>query len=90
MPERRFEEFVEEVYALLAPKSASKGYSEDGPNGRNSAYEFVEEHIDEKSPHAHALGEIIYKAIRYARKRDKEDALKIAAWAFLIWKYHKD
>jgi len=37
--------------------------------------------------HAHALGEIVYKARRYAAKRNVEDVLKIAAWAYLIWKH---
>lgn len=33
----------------------------------------------------HPLGEIIYKAVRYARKHDPEDLVKIAAWAKLLW-----
>jgi hypothetical protein len=36
---------------------------------------------------AHAIGEIIYKAVRYSKRGDKDDLVKIAAWAFLIYKY---
>ena len=52
-------------------------------NGRNALYEFVRDHVGQ-SPHAHALGEIIYKAVRFARKGNIEDVQKIAAWAFLV------
>ena len=42
--------------------------------------------LDPDARHAgHALGEITYKVIRYAKRRDPNDLLKIAAWAFLIW-----
>ena len=33
----------------------------------------------------HALGEIKYKVNRYSKKRNPDDLVKIAAWAFLIW-----
>lgn len=33
----------------------------------------------------HALGEIIYKAVRYHAKHDLRDLVKIAAWAELEW-----
>jgi hypothetical protein len=33
----------------------------------------------------HALGEIVYKAIRYQRLKNQEDLVKIAAWAFLLY-----
>lgn len=45
-------------------------------------------HICRNLPHA--LGEIIYKAVRYHHKRDPEDLVKIAAWAELVWREHVD
>jgi hypothetical protein len=32
--------------------------------------------------------EIVYKARRYGARRNDEDLLKIAAWAFLTWRHH--
>ena len=39
----------------------------------------------------HALDEIIYKVRRYAARRDPADLVKIAAWAYLVWRFdHPD
>jgi hypothetical protein len=80
-----FEQFVEEVRALMEPTAASKGYSTTGINGVNTLYEFVE---DMAEGPGHALGEIVYKAKRYGKKRNPEDLLKIAAWAWLAYRHH--
>lgn len=69
--------------ALLEPTAAGKGYNTTGVDGSNQLYEFVRDVAGE----GHALGEIIYKAKRYAAKGNPEDVLKIAAWAFLILKH---
>jgi hypothetical protein len=80
-----FEQFVEEVRALMEPTAASKGYSTTGIDGVNPLYEFVQEMV--VGP-GHALGEIVYKAKRYGKKRNPEDLLKIAAWAWLAYRHH--
>ena len=79
-----FDSFIAQVHALLEPTASGKGYSTTGVNGFNQLYEFVASFA---GPH-HALGEIVYKAKRYEAKRNIEDVLKIAAWAFLVYKHH--
>lgn len=37
----------------------------------------------------HTLGEITYKTIRYAKRRDPNDLLKVAAWAYLVWRFDR-
>jgi hypothetical protein len=79
-----FDQFMTAVRALLEPSASGKGYNQTGADGRNDLYEFVREM---NGDHSHALGEIVYKARRFAARRDPVDALKIAAWAFLILKH---
>lgn len=83
---RTFAQFVSEVRALLEPTASRKGYSATGVDGPNQLFEFVKAF---GSSH-HALGEIVYKAVRYNAKRNPEELTKIAAWAWLAWKYHDD
>ena len=78
-----FDQFCEQVRALLEPTAQGKGYNTTGVDGQNALYEFVQGVAGD----GHALGEIIYKAKRYAAKGNPEDVLKIAAWAFLILKH---
>lgn len=69
-----FEEFMDEVRESLNWKADSKGYNE-------ALFEFVHSnHL------THAEGEIVYKVIRYHNAHNKEDLVKICAWAYLIWK----
>ena len=79
-----FDTFCAAIYALLSDTAAQKSYNATGTDGPNPLYEFVREM---SGGDAHALGEIVYKAKRFSAKHDIEDILKIAAWAFLIWKY---
>ena len=79
-----FETFATAVHGLLSQTAAQKSYNRTGTDGPNPLYEFVREM---SGSDAHALGEIVYKAKRFSAKHDVEDVLKIAAWAFLIWKY---
>ena len=85
--ERRYDEFCRDVEALLSTGAKSKGYHEGGTEGPNAVYEFI---YTTTGDHGHAIGEIMYKAIRYMQKRDPQDLLKIAAWAYLIFKHHRD
>lgn len=79
-----FDQFTSEVRGLLEPTASGKGYNTTGVDGENDLYSFVQ---SMSGGHQHALGEIVYKARRYAAKGNKEDVLKIAAWAFLILKH---
>jgi NTP pyrophosphatase (non-canonical NTP hydrolase) len=74
-----FKAFVEGVHSLVYGKALDKGYAneDDGSALRH----FVDKYFP-----GHALGEVVYKAVRYAAKRDPADLLKIAAWAFLVYR----
>ena len=86
-----FVRFCIDVRELLDDSAKEKGYNPNGPDGENLLYRFVMEKIGRSgNPHAHALGEIVYKAVRYALKRDVRDIQKVAAWAFLIAKHHTE
>lgn len=80
-----FDEFTAQVRALLEPTAACKGYNTTGLDGRNELYEFVQSFAGDH----HALGEIVYKVKRYAAKGNIEDILKVAAWAFLVYKHQR-
>lgn len=81
--DRTWAEFTKHVEALLAPTASAKGYNTTGIDGQNQLYEFVQSFAGNH----HALGEIVYKAKRYAAKGNPEDILKAAAWCFLIWRH---
>ena len=81
-----FDDFVKEVNDILGGTAKDKGYNTTGPDGKNELYEFIQGLSQNDS---HAIGEIIYKAVRYTNKQDKRDLIKIAAWAYLVWKFGK-
>lgn len=76
-----FDEFMSGARELVEGKAIAKGYNEGGTE-KNDLMEFTNKFFP-----GHAGGEIVYKAIRYGRKKDKADLLKIAAWAYLLWRY---
>ncbi len=80
--DQQFPAFCEAVRKLLAETAASKGYNQTGLDGPNPLYQFVSETVGGPG---HALGEMIFKIRRYAARRDPEDLVKIAAWAYLVW-----
>ena len=80
-----YKQFVEQVERLLGNTASGKGYSE-GADAPLELYDFVAEYVG-GNRHGHALGEIIYKTVRFARKGNVEDILKAAAWAFLVAKH---
>ena len=82
-----FDEFTKEVHKLMAGDALAKGYNRTGPDSDNPLYQFVQDTV---SGDGHPIGEIIYKAKRYAAKRDPVDMLKIAAWAFLVLKHRRE
>ena len=84
---RTFDAFVAQMRAILEPTAAGKGYNTTGVDGDNSLYEFVAETVGGQG---HAIGEAIYKIKRYAAKGNPEDLVKLASWAFLMFKHHED
>jgi hypothetical protein len=78
-----FESFVGEIRELFG-KSVNKGYGPMQPDSPNQLYEFMQQFFSDD----HALGEIVYKAIRYKNKRNPEDLVKIAGWAWLVFMHH--
>lgn len=80
-----YESFSVRVKELLEETAAGKDYNQTGTDGPNELYDFVSTIAGGPG---HALGEIIYKVKRYAAKGNEEDLLKIAAWAFLVWRTH--
>jgi hypothetical protein len=79
-----FDDFAKAIRALLDGAAAQKSYNKTGVDGPNDLFDFVEQIAGD----GHALGEIVYKVKRYHARKNPEDILKIAAWAFLIWRKH--
>ena len=73
--------------ASLTSAAKAKGYNATGVDGENRVYGVIHAAT---GGHGHAIGEIVYKALRYARTRDPMDVIKIAAWAFLVYKHHRE
>lgn len=80
---KTYADFCRHVSALLDGTAEEKGYNDTGIDGPNQLYDFVRTSTGD---HGHAAGEIIYKIVRFLKRRDDVDLLKISAWAFLIWK----
>jgi hypothetical protein len=78
-----FASFVGEIQSLFE-KSVNKGYGPMQPDSPNQLYEFMQAFFSDD----HALGEIVYKAIRYKNKRNPDDLVKIAGWAWLVFMHH--
>ena len=85
-PPAPFAEFCDAVRDLLDETVADKGYHRSGLTGPNPLYALAS---DMAGGPSHACGEITYKAIRYAKRRDPNDLLKIAAWAYLVWRFDR-
>ena len=86
VPVDSFDAFARAVRHKVDGAAAEKGYNPSGPDGENLLYKLV---LSAVPYSGHAIGEIIYKAVRYSAKKNPDELLKIAAWAFLAWKYHK-
>lgn len=81
----KFDDFCVQVRELLSNTAKAKGYNTTGPEGPNMLFEFNARYFP-----GHALGEVIYKCVRYSEKKNLEDVLKAAAWLFLVWKNAKE
>ena len=76
-----FRDFMHEVMHVLDSKAEVKGYSDTGADGENALFNLT----DQAFP-GHAMGEVVYKAVRYARKGNEEDLFKAVAWCYLKWR----
>ena len=85
-PEPSFASFCAAVRDLLDETASDKGYHRSGLAGPNPLYTFVAETAGGPG---HALGEIVYKVRRYAARRNPEDLAKVAAWAYLVWRFDR-
>lgn len=83
---RRLEEFQAEMTNALNGKAEDKGYSSGGDSGGRPMLDAVALIAGEGT---HPIGEIIYKLSRWKAKKNPEDLVKAAAWAFLMWDQQK-
>ena len=81
-----YDDYTAKVKTLLDNSARQKCYNDTGTDGPNQLFDFIYE-ITEMG---HALGEIIYKVIRYNAKKNPEDLEKISAWAYLVWRKHHE
>ena len=82
-----FQKFVAEVEDTLSGHAKRKGYSEGSPNGPNQLAEFTK-HIGALP--GHVIGEIVYKATEWMKSPRKVLLVKIAAWAFVLWRFYDE
>ena len=78
-----FDSFAKQVRDLVEGKAREKGYNQTSADGPNELFSFVRGNFGL----GHSAGEVIYKVVRYSRKKNKEDLLKAAAWLYLIWRF---
>jgi len=73
-------DFLDLIVDILGPTAKEKGYSDNIriDDYKNELMTFTNANFP-----GHALGEIVYKAVRYRAKHDRMDLVKIAAWAAL-------
>ena len=83
---RTLNDFNRLVQESLEKHAERKGYNDSGADGENLLYQFTK-HIGASG--GHSMGEIIYKATEYMKEAREVLLIKIAAWAFLEWKYFK-
>ena len=84
---RTLNDFNKLVQESLEKHAERKGYNDTGADGDNMLYQFTK-HIGASG--GHSMGEIIYKATEYMKDAREVLLIKIAAWAFLEWKYFQN
>lgn len=77
---KSMEEFNQLVRDIVFATAHSKGYASNPEGDGRDLLDFIEAHF-----HGHAEGEMVYKIVRWEKKRNPEDLLKLVAWAFLVW-----
>ena len=77
------EAWLQEIKYIVFGRAQSKGYAATDDGDGRDLLDFVKQHFN-----GHAEGEVVYKLIRWAKKRNPEDILKAAAWCFLVYDQH--
>lgn len=84
--EASLDDFVLEIKRKVLGQAKEKGYITGNEDSGRALYDFIDKYVHN---HGHAIGEIVYKAVRFSRRKDPEDIVKVAAWAFLVWDAHR-
>ena len=86
--EPTYDDFVRHVRGQLDDAAVAKNYSTNGADGTNTLYTAVQQMT---GGHHHGCAEIVYKVNRFLsagqRGNNVEDIVKVASWAFLIWRH---
>jgi hypothetical protein len=81
---RNFNAFVKLVRESLEEHAARKGYSKAKIDDPNPLYEGE---IAIGAEPGHSVGEIRYKAAEYIEEPREVLPVKMAGWAYLLWRY---
>lgn len=81
---RTFEQFVAEVKDSVENHAKRKNYTTGDVNDHNQLASALNElgiH------HQHSIGEIVYKCAEFLKDPKPLLMIKVAGWAWIIWKY---
>jgi hypothetical protein len=82
---RTFEQFVEAVRDSCESHAKRKNYTTEGIDGENQLLRICALlNIDKQ----HGIGEIIYKCAEYLTNPREVLLIKIAGWAYILWREH--
>jgi hypothetical protein len=81
---RTLEEFLKQTAGVLGEEALGKGYAGSSGAAAIEDSRLADFVADLELPHAE--GELLYKLVRWHRKRNLVDLLKIVSWAFIIWR----
>ena len=85
-PDRTFDRFFSLVRDSVDGQAARKGYTDKGPDGDNSLFQFTHAIGADRG---HSIGEIIYKAAEYMHEPREVLLIKICGWAYMLWRFSK-
>lgn len=81
------DEFLEAVRDSVESHAKRKNYTDHGADGENKLVTIMAA-MGIGVPHG--IGEIVYKCTEYLRNPREVLLIKIAGWAFIIWRGEKD
>lgn len=82
--DRTFAAFIKLVKESLEEHAARKGYNKKSIDSENPLYE---SEVAIGSEPGHTIGEIRYKAAEYIEEPREVLPVKIAGWAYLLWRF---
>lgn len=80
---RTFEEFQKQVRESCESHAQRKGYTTSDVNGENQLLRVA---VALGIHDQHSIGEIVYKCAEYLKAPRDLLLIKIAGWAYIIWK----